>query len=247
MEIPKPGNGYRLLRVGEVVSVKDQVWCCDGTDFEWDNVSHTLFGKIAAGTIIRRRVVPVPDFQLLKLDKGFRALEPGNDLLEGDEVWYQGKWVDALSVEAGFQSTYRRSIEIPDTKPKVEETHTPSDPNNEYRLLKRGEIIEPGDEQACGEFQHWDGYWSPVPSKYYGKPFLADPLVVVRRKIAKDIRAWYVTTDMTGHLINKFSEAMNSAEDLSRASNRKYYIYECRLAATCESEHYVPPIKRTIL
>lgn len=136
-----PGVGYRLLKAGEIIQQGDE-FSIRGDNWEIRNTEigkpfdpiRGQFIKIGDHYPTRRAVEPPsvnpgPGYRLLKIGE---IREPGDQVLNGVnwvEVYYIGEPVSKAS------GTCRRKIESPFV-----------DPGPGYRLLQRGEILQPGDQ-----------------------------------------------------------------------------------------------------
>ena len=74
-----PETQYRLLNNGEIVQRGDEwVWQSASNCFYW--IQCLDIGNIVGKTLVRRKIEPVT---------GYRLLEVGEEIKEGDEVYHQ--------------------------------------------------------------------------------------------------------------------------------------------------------------
>lgn len=139
----EPGEGYRLLTVGERRKADDEFFV-KGRGWKPYPYDH---GKIFDGVeyfIPRRRKLEIP----VDPGAGYRLLAVGEIRQVGDEFFYSGKW-DGPTEDVGtpvFNHSwpYRRKI-----GPK------------QYRLLVVGEILKSTDELWVWPVLSRIGFWKP--------------------------------------------------------------------------------------
>jgi hypothetical protein len=147
-EEPQPGDGYRWVEVHEVLEEGDEI---QGNDGRWRptySVGRTVQEvqeEVADNRTYRRKIEPAID-----PGKGYRLLEVGERIYQGDECYQVGQvlpqlqWKETQFVGATVgendrvDGTYRRRL-----KPVV-------DPTSGYREVADNEVIQFGDEFAAG-------------------------------------------------------------------------------------------------
>jgi len=127
------------------------------------------------GTLQDDRNITPPNAvdKLVPVEAGYRLLEVGESIQEGDEFYVESvdEWffthIGHLSLHNTGATKYRR---------KVGSIKDPAPVETEYRLLEVGEFIKEGDEYYCGLFRNWQ-----ATNSYGGLVYTSE--VKYRRKV----------------------------------------------------------------
>lgn len=146
-----PGSGYRLVGVNEPLQRGDEIYYADPDRWIKTNKSDETPGEVMGvlcepdGLAYRRKVITEPT-----IEYGYRILESGETIQDGDEIWNCLFQWSAVNVSIGSKvvgpriGQYRRAI----------------NPGTGYRLVRFDETFVPGDEF----FDEYRGKWSVIGS-----------------------------------------------------------------------------------
>lgn len=164
-----PGDGYRLLKHGEIIKDGDQRYAERLDGWRWVWAEHSVGHKYDTDSVYRRKVSRGYSTAqgIEDADAQYRSLERHEKRQDEDEaraVGSNGNWA-VVGVGTGNQLQgylYRRKIRLQD---------------DEHRFIDPGEVLQEGDEfQTSIE-------WRPICDASYGMPLNPNSVTSYRRRI----------------------------------------------------------------